>query len=78
MYDYIIVGAGFFGSIFAYEANKRGKKVLVLEKRNHIGGNAYTKKIENIHVHYYGAHIFHTKDEEIWKYINQFTKLIIT
>lgn len=75
MYDYIIVGAGFFGSVFAYEANKRGKKVLVLEKRNHIGGNAYTKKIENIHVHYYGAHIFHTKDEEIWKYINQFTKL---
>ncbi|MGI6787397.1 MAG: UDP-galactopyranose mutase [Acholeplasmataceae bacterium] len=74
MYDYIVVGAGFFGAVFAYEANRRGKKVLVLEKRDHIGGNAYTKNIEGIEVHYYGAHIFHTKDEVIWEYINQFTK----
>lgn len=72
MYDYIIVGSGMFGSIFAYEANKVNKKVLVLEKRNHIGGNCYTEKIENINVHKYGPHIFHTNDKKIWNYINQF------
>lgn len=72
MYDYIIVGTGIFGSVFAYEANKIGKKVLVLEKRNHIGGNCYTEKIENINVHKYGPHIFHTNDKRIWEYINQF------
>lgn len=73
-YDYLIVGAGLFGSIFAYEANKRGKKCLVVEKRNHIGGNIYTEKIEGINVHKYGAHIFHTSNKEIWDYINQFTE----
>lgn len=72
MYDYIIVGSGIFGSVFAYEANKIGKKVLILEKRNHIGGNCYTEKIENINVHKYGPHIFHTNDKTIWNYINQF------
>lgn len=74
MYDYLIVGAGLFGSIFAYEAHKRGKKVLVIEKREHIGGNIYTKKVENINVHYYGAHIFHTSDQEVWDYMRQFTE----
>jgi|LSQX01.3.fsa_nt_gb UDP-galactopyranose mutase len=73
-YDYLIVGAGLFGSIFAYEAKKRGKKVLVIEKRNHLGGNIYTKEIAGINVHYYGAHIFHTSKKEIWDYINQFAE----
>ena len=72
MYDYIIVGAGLFGSVCAYELNKRGKKVLVIEKRNHIGGNIYTEKQEGINVHKYGAHIFHTSNKDIWEYINQF------
>lgn len=71
-YDYIIVGAGLFGSICAYELNKVGKKILVIDKRNHIGGNIYTEKIEGINVHKYGAHIFHTSKKEIWDYINQF------
>ena len=74
MYDYLIVGSGLFGSIFAYEANKRGKKCLVIEKRNHIGGNIYTEKIEGINVHKYGAHIFHTSNKDVWKYINQFAE----
>lgn len=73
-YNYIIVGSGLFGSIFAYEANKRGKKCLVIDKRNHIGGNIYTKGIENINVHEYGAHIFHTSNKEVWDYINNFTE----
>ena len=73
-YDYLIVGAGLYGSIFAHEAKKAGKKVLVVEKRNHIAGNIYTEQIESINVHKYGAHIFHTSDEEVWKYINEFTK----
>jgi UDP-galactopyranose mutase len=72
-YDYLIVGAGLFGSICAYELNKRGKKVLVIECRNHIGGNCYTEKWDNINIHYYGPHIFHTSNEEVWKWINQFT-----
>ena len=71
-YDYLIVGAGLFGSIFAYEMTKKGKKCLVIEKRNHIGGNVYTELSENINVHKYGAHIFHTNNKEIWEYINQF------
>jgi UDP-galactopyranose mutase len=74
MYDYIIVGSGMFGSVFAYELNRVGKKVLVLEKRNHIGGNCYTEKIEGINIHKYGAHIFHTNDKRIWDYINQFAE----
>ena len=72
MYDYLIVGAGLFGSIFAYEAKKRGKNCLVIDKRPHIGGNIYTKEVESINVHEYGAHIFHTSNHEVWKYIQQF------
>ena len=71
-YDYLIVGAGLYGSIFAYEMNKKGKKCLVIDKRNHIGGNIYTEEIEEINVHKYGAHIFHTSNKEVWEYINQF------
>ena len=73
-YDYLIVGSGLFGSIFAYEANKKGKTCLVVDKRNHIGGNIYTKEIENINVHEYGAHIFHTSNKQVWDYINNFTE----
>ena len=72
MYDYLIVGAGLFGSLFAYEANKNGKNVLVIDKRNHVGGNIFTENVERINVHKYGAHIFHTDDKRIWDYINQF------
>jgi len=74
MYDYLVVGAGLFGAIFAHEAHKRGKKVLVIDKRNHIGGNIYCEKIEDINVHKYGAHIFHTNDKKVWEYINQFAE----
>lgn len=73
-YDYLIVGAGLFGSIFAYEANKRGKKCLVIDKRNHIGGNIYTERVEGINVHKYGAHIFHTSNKEAWDYVNRFVE----
>lgn len=73
-YDYLIVGSGLFGSIFAYEMNKRGMKCLVLERRDHIGGNVYTEEKEGINVHKYGAHIFHTDDKEVWNYINQFAE----
>ncbi|WP_112179872.1 MULTISPECIES: UDP-galactopyranose mutase [Paraliobacillus] len=72
MYDYLIVGAGLFGSVFAYEAKKRGKKCLVIDKRNHIGGNVYTEQLEGINVHKYGAHIFHTNNKKIWEYVNEF------
>lgn len=72
-YDYLIVGAGPYGSIFAYEAAKRGKRSIIVEKRDHIGGNMFTKKEAGINVHQYGAHIFHTDNKEIWDYINQFT-----
>lgn len=74
MYDYLIVGAGLFGATFAYEMTKRGKKCLVIDKREHVGGNVYCEKINNINVHKYGAHIFHTSDEKIWKYVNQFAE----
>ena len=73
-YVYLIVGSGLFGSIFAYEANKVGKKCLVIEKRSHIGGNIYTENVEGIQVHKYGAHIFHTSNKEVWQYINQFAE----
>lgn len=71
-YDYLIVGAGLFGSVFAYEASKKRKKCLVIDKRDHIGGNIYTENIEGINVHKYGAHIFHTSDKAIWDYVNNF------
>lgn len=74
-YDYLIVGAGIFGSVFAYEAKKRNKKCLVIDKRNHKGGNVYCENINGINVHKYGAHIFHTNDKEIWDYVNQFAEL---
>ena len=73
-YDFLIVGSGLFGSIFACEANKKGKKCLVIDKRSHIGGNIYTENIEGINVHKYGAHIFHTSNKEVWDYINQFAE----
>ena len=74
MYDYLIVGSGLFGSIFAYEANRRGKKCLVIDKRSHIAGNIYTEKIEEINVHKYGAHIFHTSNKNVWEYVNNFAE----
>ncbi len=72
MYDYLIVGAGLFGAICASELTKKGKSCLVIDKRNHIAGNIYTKNIEGINVHQYGAHIFHTNEKWVWDYINQF------
>ena len=72
MYDYLIVGAGLFGSVFAYEATKKGKTCLVVDKRKHIGGNVYTENIKGINVYKYGAHIFHTSNKMIWDYIQQF------
>lgn len=71
-YDYLIIGSGLFGSIFAYEANKLGKKICVIEKKNHIGGNCYTEPYEDYHIHKYGPHIFHTSQKYIWDYLNQF------
>ena len=73
-YDYLIVGAGLFGSTFAYEMSKRGKKCLVIDRRNHIGGNVYCENINGINVHKYGAHIFHTSNKEIWDYVNNFVE----
>ncbi len=72
MYDYLIVGSGLFGSVFAYEASKRGKKCLVVDKRDHIGGNVYTENRDGINLHIYGAHIFHTSNDDTWAYINHF------
>lgn len=74
MYDYLIVGAGLYGAVFAYEAKKAGKKCLVIDKRNHIAGNIYCEEIEGINVHKYGAHIFHTSNREVWNYVNQFAE----
>ena len=73
MYDYLIVGAGLFGSVFAHEAARAGKSVLVIDKRNNIAGNVYTEKMEGINVHVYGAHIFHTNNKKVWEYLSQFT-----
>lgn len=73
-YDYLIVGSGLFGAVFAHEAKKKGKKCLIIDKRNHQGGNVYCEQIEGINVHKYGAHIFHTNDKEIWEYVNQFVE----
>lgn len=73
-YDYLVVGAGLFGATFAYEAAKRGKRIKVIEKRDHIAGNIYTKEVDGIQVHQYGAHIFHTSNKEVWDYVNQFAE----
>ncbi len=73
-YDYLIVGSGLFGSVFAHEAKKRGKKSLIIDKRNHAGGNVYCENVEGINVHKYGAHIFHTNDKQIWDYVNSFVE----
>lgn len=73
-YDYLIVGAGIYGAVVAHEMAKKGKKVLVIDKRNHIAGNIYTENVEGINVHKYGAHIFHTSDKEVWDYVNQFAE----
>lgn len=72
MYDFLIVGAGLYGAVFAHEAQKKGYKCLVIDKRDHVGGNIYTEEIEGINVHKYGAHIFHTNDKEIWDYMHKF------
>ena len=72
MYDYLVVGAGLYGAVFAQEAKRAGKSVLVIDKRPHVAGNIYTEKIEGIHVHRYGAHIFHTNNKQVWEYITQF------
>ena len=74
MYNYLIVGSGLFGSVFAYEAKKRGKSVLVIERRNHTGGNIYCEEKEGINIHKYGAHIFHTDYKDVWEYVNQFVE----
>ena len=73
-YDYLIAGAGLFGAVFAHEMHKQGRKVLVVEKRDHIAGNIYTEKVMGINVHRYGAHVFHTSDEEVWNYVNQYAR----
>jgi UDP-galactopyranose mutase len=73
-YDYVIVGGGLFGAICAHELNKKGKSVVVLELRDHIGGNCYTEEKDGVHIHKYGAHIFHTNDKKVWDYINQFAE----
>ncbi len=72
MFDYLIVGAGLYGAVFAHEAAARGRRVLVVDKRPHIGGNVYTENVEGIHVHKYGAHIFHTNNTRVWEYVQQF------
>ena len=74
MYDYLIVGAGLYGAVFAHELTKRGHSCLVIDRRDHIAGNIYTESISGIQVHKYGAHIFHTSDQEVWEYINQFAE----
>ncbi|GIO41015.1 hypothetical protein J41TS4_07730 [Paenibacillus apis] len=73
-YDFLVVGAGLYGAVFAHEARKAGKTCLILDKRNHIGGNVYTEKVADIQVHRYGAHIFHTGNKEVWQYVNQFAE----
>ncbi|HEV7346850.1 UDP-galactopyranose mutase [Telluribacter sp.] len=73
-FDYLVVGAGLWGCVFAHEATKRGKKCLVIDRRNHIGGNTYCENMEGINVHKYGAHIFHTNDKDIWDYVNSFVE----
>ena len=71
MYDYLVVGAGLYGAVFAHEAKKHGKSVLVIDKRPNIAGNVYTEDMEGIHVHKYGAHIFHTNNRKVWDYVRK-------
>jgi UDP-galactopyranose mutase len=73
-YDFLIIGAGLYGSVFAYKAKQAGKKVLIIDKRSHFGGNLYCENIEGINVHKYGAHIFHTSEKEVWDFVNLFTE----
>ena len=73
-YDYLVVGAGLYGAVFAHEAKAAGKNVLVIDKRGHIAGNVYTEKMEDINVHRYGAHIFHTNNKRVWEYVNRFAE----
>ena len=73
-YDYLVVGAGLYGAVFARQATDAGKKVLVIDKRDHIAGNVYTREMEGINVHVYGAHIFHTNDRQVWDYVNRFAE----
>ena len=74
MYDYLVVGSGLFGAVFAHEARKIGKSVLILERRNHVGGNIYCEELDGINIHKYGAHIFHTSYKDVWEYVNQFVE----
>ena len=74
MYDYLIVGSGLFGSVFAHEMHKKGKSCLVLERRPHVGGNIYCENKDGINIHTYGAHIFHTSNKKVWDYVNQFVE----
>lgn len=73
-YDYLIVGAGLYGAVVAHEAVAKGRSCLVIDKREHIAGNIYTREVEGIQVHEYGAHIFHTSDKKIWDYVNRFAE----
>lgn len=74
MYDYLVIGSGLFGAVFAHEALKNGKSVLMLERRNHVGGNIYCEALDGINIHKYGAHIFHTSYKDVWEYVNQFVE----
>ena len=74
MYNYLIIGSGLYGAVCAHEAAKRGKSILVIDKRPNIAGNVYTEEIEGINVHVYGAHIFHTNNKNVWNYVNQFAE----
>ena len=73
-YDYLVVGAGLYGAVFAQHAKQAGKNVLVIDKRDHIAGNVHTESIEDINVHVYGAHIFHTNNRQVWEYVNRFAE----
>lgn len=74
MYDFLIVGAGLYGSVFAHQATQQGKRCLLVERRDHIGGNCYTKNVNDINVHWYGAHIFHTSNDDVWQFVNRFAR----
>ena len=71
-FDYLVVGAGLYGAVFAQQAKQNGKKVLVIDRRSHVAGNVYTESVEDINVHKYGAHIFHTNNKEVWEYVNRY------